>query len=95
MESSAKNVTIYRFQFLRKFTDNFPNITVISQSCADSLFPIFLERPRVYCDQKPYKRSGPSVQKCIDGPHSTIQPIRLQDFAYKHLVRQYFFRKTF
>ena len=26
MENSAKNVTIHRFQFSRKFTDNFQNI---------------------------------------------------------------------
>ena len=39
-------------------------------------------------NEKPYKQSGPSTRKCMDGPHCTILPIRLQDFAYKHLVRQ-------
>ena len=54
----------------------------------DSFSTIF---PKILCfnfDQKPYKWSGPSMQKCIDGPSFRIQPIRSQHFVYKHSVRQ-------
>ena len=55
---------------------------------ADTLFPIFSKDSCFNCNQNLYKRSGPSIWKYIDGPHCTVQPIRLQDFAYKHLIRQ-------
>ena len=38
--NSVDNVAIYRFQFFRKFTDNFPNMTNISRSSTNtSHFP--------------------------------------------------------
>ena len=71
----------------RKFTDNFPNVTNFSQSSVDRFSTIFPKILYFNFDRKPYKWSGPSIRKCIDGPCSIIQPIRFQHFAYKHVVR--------
>ena len=38
--------------------------------------------------QKLYEEPGPFIWKCMDGPCSIIQPIRLQDFKYKLAVGQ-------
>ena len=40
MEYAAKNVTICCVKFFWKFADSFPNISNISRSSADTLFPI-------------------------------------------------------
>ena len=66
-----------------KVTDNFPKINKFSRQC---LFPKILG---FNCNRKLYKRSGPTIRKCIDVPCSIITPLRLQDFAHKHVVRQH------
>ena len=71
-------------EIYRQFSES----NVFFTTSVDSFSVIF---PKMLCfnfDRKPYKRSGPSIRKCIDGPRSIIQPIRLQHFAYKHAVRQ-------
>ena len=79
-----QNSSIYCFQFFQRFTDSFTNITTISLFSVDNFF-IFLKGLCFHCNQKLCKPYGASISKSIYGPHSTVQPFKLQDFAYKYL----------